>query len=76
MAGNTEEAVLNWEKSLKIDPNYALSAYNLALVYLEKGDKSRALEYCQTYLTIKGNTLSITEREDIERIIKECKKLS
>ena len=74
LAGNKDEAIINWEMALKIDPNYALSAYNLALVYLEKGDKTRALEYCQRYLTIKGNTLSNEEREDIEQIIKECKK--
>lgn len=74
LAGNEDEAILNWEMALKIDPNYALSAYNLALVYLEMVDKTRALEYCQMYLTIKGNTLSNAEREDIEKIIKECKK--
>lgn len=74
LAGNEAEAILNWEMALKIDPNYALSAYNLALVYLEMVDKTRALEYCQMYLTIKGNTLSNAEREDIEKIIKECKK--
>ena len=74
LAGDRDEAIVNWEKALEIDPNYTLSAYNLAIVYLENSDKTRALEYCQMYLTIKGNTLSRQEREDIERIIKECKK--
>jgi len=74
LAGNNDEAILNWEKALEIDPNYALSAYNLALVYLEKGEKTRALEYCQRYLSIKGNTLTPAEREEIEIIIEECKK--
>lgn len=74
MAGNKDEAILNWEKALEVDPSYALSAYNLALVYLEKGDKTRALEYCQKYLTIRGNSLSNAELKEIEQIIEECKK--
>ncbi len=74
LQGKRDEALLNWEKALEIDPNYALSAYNLAVLYLEKADKARALEYCQRYLSIKGNTLTSAEREDIELIIEECKK--
>ncbi len=74
LQGKRDEALLNWEKALEIDPNYALSAYNLAVVYLEKENKSRALEYCQRYLSIKGKTLTRAEREDIEQLIKDCKK--
>ena len=74
LAGNRDEAIKNWEKALEIDPSYALSAYNLALAYFEKSDKAHALEFCQKYLSIKGNTISSAEREEIERIIKECKK--
>ena len=73
-AGNRDEAILNWETALTLDPNYALSAYNLALAYLEKADKTRALEYCQKYLTIRGNTLTRAEKEEIDKIIEECKK--
>jgi len=74
LAGDRNEAIVNWEKALEIDPNYALSAYNLAVVYLEKSEKTRALEYCRRYLTIKGNTLTSAEQEEIKRIIEECKK--
>jgi superkiller protein 3 len=74
LQGKRNEALLNWEKALEIDPNYALSAYNLAVVYLEKENKARALEYCQRYLSIKGKTLTRAEREDIERLIEDCKK--
>jgi arylsulfatase A-like enzyme/Flp pilus assembly protein TadD len=74
LQGKRDEAILNWEKALEIDPNYALSAYNLAVIYLEKANKSRALEYCQRYLSIKGKTLTSAERKDIERLIENCKK--
>ncbi|MCJ7581731.1 MAG: sulfatase-like hydrolase/transferase [Candidatus Aminicenantes bacterium] len=74
MAGNNDEAIAHWERALEIDPSYALSAYNLAVVYLEKGEKIRALEYCQKYLSIKGKTLTSAEKKDIDQIIEECKK--
>ncbi|MFC2168088.1 sulfatase-like hydrolase/transferase [Acidobacteriota bacterium] len=74
MAGNIDEAILNWEKALEVDPNYALSAYNLAVVLLEKGEKNRSLEYAQKYLSIRGNTLTRAERNEIEKIIEECKR--
>lgn len=74
LAGNNDEAILNWEMALKFNPNYAPSAYNLAVAYLEMADKTRALEFCQKYLTIKGNTLTGEEKEEINRIIEECKK--
>jgi len=74
LQGKRDDAILNWEKALEINPSYALPAYNLAVAYLEKKNKSRALEYCQQYLYIKGRTLTRAERDDIERLIEECKK--
>ena len=72
--GNIEEAILNWEKTLEVDPTYALSAFNLAVVLLEMGEKTRSLEYAEKYLSIKGSTLTLAERDEIEIIIEECKK--
>ncbi len=74
LIGNKEEAILNWEKTLEVDPTYALSAFNLAVVLLEMGEKTRSLEYATKYLSIKGSTLTLAERDEIERIIEECKK--
>jgi arylsulfatase A-like enzyme/Flp pilus assembly protein TadD len=72
--GKRDEAVSNWEKALSLNPKFDYPAFNLALAYLEKGDKERALEYCQRYIAIKGSTMSAQERQEIESLIKRCKK--
>lgn len=73
LLGNTDEAIANWEKALELNPRYAISVYNLAYAYLEKGNKTRALEYCQLYLSIRGTTLSAQERAEMDELIRRCK---
>jgi tetratricopeptide (TPR) repeat protein len=36
-----DEAIKNWEKAVGLDHSFAFAAYNLALDYLEKGDKAK-----------------------------------
>lgn len=74
IAGNTTEAIACWEKAVALDPNYDLPVYNLALAYLEKGDKTRALAFCRKYLSIKGIAITEEERRDIESLIDRCRK--
>lgn len=73
LLGNTEEAISNWTKALELDPLYAISVYNLAFAYLEKGDKKQALNYGLMFLSIKGSTISPQEKEEIEALIQRCK---
>ena len=73
LLGNNDEAIANWEKALELNPGYAMAAYNLAYAHLEKGNKIQALEYCQIYLSIRGNTLSTQERAEIDELIRRCK---
>lgn len=72
--GRIDEAVADWTKAVELDAAYDLPVYNLALTYLEKGDKTRALEFCQKYLLIKGPRISEQERKDVESLIQQCKK--
>jgi arylsulfatase A-like enzyme/Flp pilus assembly protein TadD len=72
--GKRDEAIANWEKALELDPNYDYPVYNLAFAYLDRGDKTRALEYGQRYLTLKGSAISAKERQEIESLILRCKK--
>lgn len=74
LMGKMAEAISNWEKALGLDPKFDYPAFNLALAYLEKGDKARALEYCRRYIAIKGNNMSAQERQEIESLIQRCKK--
>lgn len=74
IAGNTAEAIASWETAVALDPNYDLPVYNLALAYLETGDKTRALASCRKFLSIKGKAITEKERRDIESLIERCKK--
>jgi len=73
LLGNNDEAIANWEKALELNPGYSISVYNLAYAYLEKGNKTQALEYCQRYLSIRGNALSVQERAEMDELIRRCK---
>jgi Flp pilus assembly protein TadD len=41
-----DEAVSEYETSLKLNPKAGLAYYNLALVYYAEGDKTNALDAC------------------------------
>jgi len=72
-AGQNDAAISLWEKTLQLDPDFDFPMYNLGLAYLEKGDKSQALEYFELYLALKKETLSLTERRKVEAYIQMCK---
>jgi arylsulfatase A-like enzyme/Flp pilus assembly protein TadD len=71
--GRNDEAIKNWEKAVELDPAFAFAAYNLAVAYLEKGDKAKALENCQKYLLIKGRSITAEELREINTLIQKCK---
>jgi arylsulfatase A-like enzyme/Flp pilus assembly protein TadD len=71
--GRRDEAISAWEKALTLDPRFDYPAYNLAVSYLEKGDKATALDYCRRYLEIKGKAITLEERRDIQALIDKCR---
>jgi arylsulfatase A-like enzyme/Flp pilus assembly protein TadD len=68
-----DEAIANWEKAVALNPNFDLPMYNLAVAYLEKGDKAKAYEYAQKYLLARGANITLEERREIDAIIQKCK---
>lgn len=50
--GLTEEAILNFEKALKINPGLAAAFYNLGNIYVQKNDQLKAIEYYQKALAL------------------------
>ncbi len=73
-AGRIDDAVAAWEKALDIDPGLGASLYNLAVAYLEKGDKARSLGLLRGYLEKYGSGLPPEERREIEELIARCRK--
>lgn len=72
--GQSDEAIAAWEKALELDPDYDFPIYNLGVAYLQKKNKTRALEYFERYLLLKNRTISTEELRKIEAFIQECKK--
>jgi superkiller protein 3 len=73
LLGRKDEAITNWEKAVELNPSFDMAIFNLAVAYLEKGDKAKALAACQKYLEVRGNSLTLEERREIEAIIEKCK---
>ena len=73
LLGRRDEAIVNWEKAVELDPQFDMAIFNLAVAYLEKGDKAKALASCQKYLEVRGGSLTPAERREIEAIIEKCK---
>jgi len=72
--GRIDDAIFLWEKSLELDPDFAFPVYNLGAAYLERGDRHQALEYFETYKAKNYDSLSLEEKEQIDELIKQCRK--
>jgi Flp pilus assembly protein TadD len=68
-----DDAIVNWEKAVELDPNFDMPIFNLAVAYLEKGNKAKALEYCEKYLLVRGKNITLDERREISSLIQKCK---
>jgi len=73
LAGKVDKAMLAWQNSLELNPQDDFSVYNLGVAYLAKGNKAKALECFQKYLSLKNNKLSPSERREVEALIEKCK---
>jgi arylsulfatase A-like enzyme/Flp pilus assembly protein TadD len=67
------EAESNFMKALAINPGYGNSRYNLALTYLEKGDKKMALHHFSTYKDKFYESLPESERMKLDAYIDMCR---
>jgi tetratricopeptide (TPR) repeat protein len=56
--GRVDEAVVETETALKINPNYAEAHSNLGAAYLDRGDKNKALEHLLKAVKLTPNLFS------------------
>jgi arylsulfatase A-like enzyme/Flp pilus assembly protein TadD len=74
LQGDKAGAIAAWERSVKLQPSYDFALYNLALAYLDTGDKVRALDSCRRYLAARGNRITAQEKQDVDALMEKCKK--
>ena len=73
-AGRDDEAIAAWEKAVALSPGDDFSIYHLGILYLNRGDKSRALQNFEKYVEIKGDKISREEKGRLDALIELCKR--
>jgi arylsulfatase A-like enzyme/Tfp pilus assembly protein PilF len=73
VAGRADAAVSVWERSLELSPEDDFLILSLGKAHLDMGNKSRALEYFEKYLSLTEHSISPQERQEIEGYIQKCK---
>jgi tetratricopeptide (TPR) repeat protein len=70
----TDKAMSCWDKAYELRPDVGYPLLNLGLVYLERGDKVKALDFFKTYKKSFYSSLSFSERERLDSLIRRCKR--
>jgi arylsulfatase A-like enzyme/Tfp pilus assembly protein PilF len=70
--GLANEALLNWEKSVTIEPRQTETLYNLGRIYLKMNRKQKALHFLKLFLE---NASPLKYAKDIEEVNAVVKKL-
>jgi arylsulfatase A-like enzyme/Tfp pilus assembly protein PilF len=73
LTGNLDSAISCWKKALEFLPDFDLAIYSIGLAYLDKGDKSKALD---CFLELKKrffHKYSDEMKQKIDALIERCK---
>ena len=73
-SGNPDGAIVSWEKAVEINPQLSFALYNLGLVLLQKGDKTKALDYFSRYKRLEYNRLPQAEKDKLDDLILRCQR--
>jgi tetratricopeptide (TPR) repeat protein len=63
-AQDMDNAIKYFEKSVQVDPKFADGYYQLALVYLAKGNNAKTIEYFNKVIEIDPNSDMAKEAQD------------
>jgi predicted Zn-dependent protease len=66
---DTEKALKLYEKAVSLDPDYPDAYRGAGLVYLKRGDRTKARKLLESYLARASNA---SDRGHVEEYIKEC----
>lgn len=75
VAGRADAAVSVWERSLELSPEDDFLILSLGKAHLDMGNKKRALDYFERYLSLKELSMSPEERSQIEDYIRKCREI-
>ncbi|MEE9500437.1 MAG: sulfatase-like hydrolase/transferase [Candidatus Aminicenantaceae bacterium] len=70
----TDKAMSCWDKAYELRPDVGYPLLNLGLVYLERGDKVKAMDFFKTYKKSFYSSLSSSEKERLDALIRKCER--
>ncbi len=73
MAGDMDGAMANWKRAVELKADYGFALYNLGLAYLQRGEKTQALDYLQRYKVYCYAVLPPGERQQLDELIFKCR---
>ena len=73
MRGDAAGAVGAWERALELKPDFAYPLYNLGLIQLAEGNRSKALEYFLRYKEKHYGSLAAGEKARLDSLIEDCR---
>mgnify|MGYP002362831729 FL=1 len=72
LSGNLEAAIDYWQKAVTLEPDHKEALFNLGAAYFDRGDKNQALVYLSRYKRLYYQTLSQSEKAELDSLIKKC----
>ncbi len=70
----TDEAMKCWERAYELRPDVGYPLLNLGLVYMERGNKTRALYYFEKYKKGFYPSLPVQDKKRVDRLIQRCRR--
>lgn len=72
--GNLGGAIYCWGKALEADPDFRRARFDLAMAYLNFGDKSKAYEMFSEYKKRYFHLLSPADQKNLDDLLLQCQK--
>jgi tetratricopeptide (TPR) repeat protein len=72
--GNLGGAIYCWEKALEADPDFSQAHFDLAIAYLNTGDKAKAFDLLSEYKKRYYHLMTPAEKRRLDAFIEQCQK--
>jgi tetratricopeptide (TPR) repeat protein len=66
------EALKDWQRAIEIKADFIDGYFNLAVTYLQIGERKKALIYLNTLQNKYSEKLSLTDRGKLQRLIRQA----
>jgi tetratricopeptide (TPR) repeat protein len=72
--GNQEGAIYCWMKALEADANFSPALFDLAVTYINTGDKAKAFDILSDYKKRNYHLMPLVEREKLNALLEKSRK--